>query len=308
MRRKHEGFRDTEKTYSGPKTHWEHTSMESSSAGKGAMYFRNYMHLQQGPKMLLCFPNLHSYLWKLSVPKETPAVSQILRPGSVREFNITGISQSELGSVTPSTATARGHKVPHPSGWGNGLCSEVMQPWIFPQKSRRDPTCTCIHGKMQFAEHRAWHWPWLFTPFAENKQADSSSESGIVNSTHIIGLVLYQYNNLLIPISWPVINKLALHQKMVWDVKGDLNNRSCHVSVFSASFHLFMCRARQIMKKVINRFGLKNVLKLAYILLIQTICPTPGAGWIMGRKYFTYWRYSMKFIASIFQQIPFSQF
>lgn len=30
------------------------------------------------------------------------------------------------------------------------------------------------------------------------------------------------------------------------------------MSVFSASFHLFMWRARQVMEKVIKRFGLKK--------------------------------------------------
>lgn len=41
---------------------------------------------------------------------QTQRVSQILKLGNVRGFNVTGMPQSKLGSVIPSTATVGGHK------------------------------------------------------------------------------------------------------------------------------------------------------------------------------------------------------
>jgi len=60
------------------------------------------------------------------------AVGQILRLGNVRGFNATAMLQSKLGSAIPSTGVMRWHKVSHPSGWGNGLCSEATQSRVFP--------------------------------------------------------------------------------------------------------------------------------------------------------------------------------
>lgn len=56
------------------------------------------------------------------------------------------------------------------------------------------------------------------------------------------------------------------------------------MSVFSASFHLFMWRARQVMEKVIKRFGLKKVLILVYILLIKNYLSSPRSWMKNGEK------------------------
>lgn len=73
---------------------------------------------------------------------------------------------------------------------------------------------------------------------------------------------------------------------MVWDIQSDLHRGSCHVSIFSASLHLFMWRARQVMEKVIKRFGLKNVLILVYILLIKNYLSSPRSWMKNGEKIF----------------------